>query len=281
MFSAVAKTSKHLLLNRHSWGPPRESKTKSFYCCGGEVQSYQLQKLHMNNIWDWNARKCFRAQVADASPHQLLRGGCEWSLYAWSTAKKRGLNKTSRKRLFGPRKTRNGPQTSGNLNFALMGPGLRVLVPPSRFFARPGKDEQMFSTCVVPTAKDGASSILHSVWRVWVLCWWHGWCYLHLVGPLFVSTDNDPPPNTHPGYGRAIWPRRRVVECCVTWPDLHNHHGPQGEIKTANKCSAALRTPSGMLEHHPDQHMKLTETLPPMCKAVITEKRGHFEECNT
>lgn len=46
------------------------------------------------------------------------------------------------------------------------------------------------------------------------------------------------------------------------------------------KCSAALRTPSGMLEHHPDQHMKLTEKLPPMCEAVITEKRGHFEEYN-
>ena len=30
-------------------------------------------------------------------------------------------------------------------------------------------------------------------------------------------------PNIPPGSVRAIWPRRRVMECCIRWPDLHNH----------------------------------------------------------
>lgn len=40
-----------------------------------------------------------------------------------------------------------------------MGPRLRVLVPPSSFFVRPGKGEQMFPTCVVPTVKDGGGGV--------------------------------------------------------------------------------------------------------------------------
>ena len=30
-------------------------------------------------------------------------------------------------------------------------------------------------------------------------------------------------PNTPPGSVRAIWPRRRVMECCARWPGLHSH----------------------------------------------------------
>ena len=30
-------------------------------------------------------------------------------------------------------------------------------------------------------------------------------------------------PNTPPGCVRAIWPRRRVMECCIRWPRLHNY----------------------------------------------------------
>ena len=30
-------------------------------------------------------------------------------------------------------------------------------------------------------------------------------------------------PNTPPGCIRAIWPRKRVMECCIRWPCLHNH----------------------------------------------------------
>jgi hypothetical protein len=29
--------------------------------------------------------------------------------------------------------------------------------------------------------------------------------------------------NTPPGCIRAIWPKRRVMECCIRWPGLHNH----------------------------------------------------------
>lgn len=136
------------------------------------------------------------------------------------------------------------------------------------FFVRPGKDEQMFSTCVVPTVKDGGGGVtcLGALLVTLLVLFALSWTF------VYVSTDNEPPPNTPPGYGRAIWPRRWVVECCVTWPDLHNHLGPQGEIKTANKCSAAPRTPSGMLEHHPDQHTKLTETLP-QCAKLSSQRR--------
>jgi hypothetical protein len=30
-------------------------------------------------------------------------------------------------------------------------------------------------------------------------------------------------PNTPPGCVRAIWPRMRVMECCLRWRCLHNH----------------------------------------------------------
>ena len=42
-----------------------------------------------------------------------------------------------------------------------------------------------------------------------------------LVGLSFVfQQDND---STPPGCVRAIWPIRRVMECCIRWPGLHNH----------------------------------------------------------
>lgn len=83
------------------------------------------------------------------------------------------------KRLFGPRKTRN-------LNFALMGPGLTVLVPPSGFFFRPGKDEKTFST-----VKDGGGvtclgALLVTRLVLLALSW----------TIVYVSTNNDPPQHT-------------------------------------------------------------------------------------
>ena len=88
-------------------------------------------------------------------------------------------------------------------------------------------------------------------------------------------------PITHPGYVRAILPRR-VMES-DGWPGLHNHHkpqsnwdglgwvGPQGEGKAANKCSSYVGTPSR-------RWMKLVERMPRVCKAVIKAKGGYFEE---
>ena len=74
---------------------------------------------------------------------------------------------------------------------------------------------------------------------------------LHLVG-LSFSTGQWP--STPPGCVRAIWPRRRVMECCIKWPGLHNHPTSTqlrlSEGKTANKCSAYVGTPSRLLEKH-------------------------------
>ena len=67
--------------------------------------------------------------------------------------------------------------------------------------------------------------------------------------------------NTPPGCVRAIWPRRRVMECCIRWPGLHITQpqpnwdglgwvGPQSEGKAANKCSACVETPLRLLEKH-------------------------------
>ena len=79
---------------------------------------------------------------------------------------------------------------------------------------------------------------------VMVLCWWHRDLFriqgtlnqqgyysilnpyaipsgLRLVGEPFVfQQDNDP---THLHAVRAILQRRRVKECCIRWPGLHNH----------------------------------------------------------
>ena len=55
-----------------------------------------------------------------------------------------------------------------------------------------------------------------------------------------------------------VW-TRRVMECCIRWPGLHNHPtstqflgwvGPQSEGKSTNKCSAYVGTPSRLLEKH-------------------------------
>ena len=79
---------------------------------------------------------------------------------------------------------------------------------------------------------------------------------LHLVG---LSTGQWPK-NTPPGCVRAIWPRR-VMECCIRWPGLHNHltltqlrwfgmSWIAESRKTADKCSAYMGTLSRLLEKH-------------------------------
>ena len=80
---------------------------------------------------------------------------------------------------------------------------------------------------------------------VGLLCWWHGWGFIqnwrhaepawppqHLAATchpirfafsltiIYYSTGQWP---QTPGCVRAIWPRRRVMECCTRWPSLHSH----------------------------------------------------------
>lgn len=71
-----------------------------------------------------------------------------------------------------------------------IGQRLRVLVPPFRFFVRPGKGEQMFSTCVVPTVKDGGGGVtfLGALMVTLLVLFALSWTI------AYVSTDNEPPP---------------------------------------------------------------------------------------
>ena len=91
-------------------------------------------------------------------------------------------------------------------------------------------------------------------------------------------------PNTPPGCVRAIWPRKRVMECCIRWPGLHNHPTSTqlrwfemswSEGKAANKCSAYVGSPSRLLEKH-SRGSWVRECQE--CKAVIKAKGGYFEE---
>ena len=43
---------------------------------------------------------------------------------------------------------------------------------------------------------------------------------LRLVGLSFVFQQDNDPKQGH--CVRAIWPRRRVMECCIRWPGFHN-----------------------------------------------------------
>ena len=88
---------------------------------------------------------------------------------------------------------------------------------------------------------------------------------------------------TPPGCVRAIWPRRRVMECCIRWPGLSNHLtstqlrwfgwvGTQREGKAANKCGNSFKTVGKAFQ------VKLVERMQRVCKAVIKAKGGYFEE---
>ena len=95
-------------------------------------------------------------------------------------------------------------------------------------------------------------------------------------------------PNTPPGCVRAIWPRRRVMECCIRWPGLHNHPSPQpnwdgfrmswttewrkSSQQVLRICGNSFKTVGKAF------HVKLVERIPRVCKAVIREKGGYLEE---
>lgn len=85
------------------------------------------------------------------------------------------LSKTSRKKIVWTNKNKERTPDQWKPELCSDGSRIESFVPPSRFLVRPGKGEQMFSTCVVPTVKDGGGG---------VAC----------LGA----------PNTPPGYGRAI-----------------------------------------------------------------------------
>ena len=74
---------------------------------------------------------------------------------------------------------------------------------------------------------------------------------------------------------------RRVMECCIRWPGLHNHLTSIqlrwfGIIWTSDSrksiCGNSFKTVGKTFL------MELVERMPRVCKAVITAKGGYFEE---
>ena len=143
--------------------------------------------------------------------------------------------RATRREVLGLRNTRISHQTSGNLNFGLMCPNLRSLVPP---------------TMSLWAAEKVSGRFLHVWFPPWSMeeeVWWCGaallvallviylkfkahWTsmvttascshmpshlVLALVGPSFVF-NRTMTPNTPPGFVMASWPRRRVMECYNT-----------------------------------------------------------------
>ena len=92
-------------------------------------------------------------------------------------------------------------------------------------------------------------------------------------------------PNTTPGSVKAILPRRRVMECCIRWPGLHNPPTSTklrwfGMSRTAewrksrqqvlSICGSSFSTVGKVFQ------VKLVERMPRVCKAVIKAKGGYF-----
>ena len=112
--------------------------------------------------------------------------------------------------------------------------------PNWRFFVRRRVAERMISACVVPTMKNGGRGVMVwgcfagdtvcDVFRIQVTLNQHGYhsilqrypIWLALCGTIFYLSTGQWR-NTPPGCVRAILPRRRVMECCIRWPGLHNH----------------------------------------------------------
>ena len=98
---------------------------------------------------------------------------------------------------------------------------------------------------------------------------------LRLVGLSFVfQQDNDPTP---PGCVRAIWPRRRVMGCCIRWLGLPNHptstqlrwfgmswtaEWRKSSQQVLSICGNFFKTAGKAFQ------VKLVEKLPRVCKAV-------------
>ena len=69
-----------------------------------------------------------------------------------------------------------------------------------------GWGEWRISACVDPTVKHGGGGGI-----VWGCSAGNTVCDLFRIKAHLTSCV------------RAIWPRRRVMECCIRWPGLHNH----------------------------------------------------------
>ena len=102
---------------------------------------------------------------------------------------------------------------------------------------------------------------------------------------IYFSTGQWP--NIPTGCARAIWTRRRVMECCISWPGILNHptstqlrrfgmswtaEWRKSSQQVLSICGNSFKTVGKVLQ------VKLVERMPRVCKAVIKAKGGYFEE---
>ena len=142
---------------------------------------------------------------------------------------------------------------------------------------------------------------------VGVLCWWqchdlfriqgtlnqHGYHsilqqYATLCHPIwFALSGTGQWPNTPPGCARAIWPRWRVMECCIRCPGLDNHPtSSQLRFFGMSWIQEWRKSSQQVLKIYGNSfkavwkafQVKLVERMPRVCKAVIKAKGGYFEE---
>ena len=88
-------------------------------------------------------------------------------------------------------------------------------------------------------------------------------------------------PKTPPGFVRAVWQRRRAMECCIRWPGLHNHPTStqlrwfgmswnadwrKSSQQVLSICGNSFKTVGEAFQ------VKLIERIPRVCKAVIKAK---------
>ena len=172
-------------------------------------------------------------------------------------------------------------------------------------FVRHRVGEWMISAWVVPTVKHRGGGLM-----VWVCCAGDTVCDLFRIqGTLnqhvyhsilqwydvrsgfadsrtIICFSTGQWPNTPPGCVRVILPRRRVIECCIRWPGLHNPTSTQlrwfGMSWTAEwrKCSQQVLSICGNSFKTVGKafQVKLVERIPQLRKAVIKANGGYFEE---
>ena len=151
----------------------------------------------------------------------------------------------------------------------------------------------MISACVVPTVKHGGGGVVYLEFKTHLPAWLpqHSTAIRHpiwfaLSGTIFCFSTGQWP-YTPPGGVRAIWPRRRVMECCIRWPGLHNHQTStqlrwfgmswtperrKSSQQVLSICGNNCKTVGKAFQ------VKLVERMPRVCKAVIKAKGGYFEE---
>ena len=154
----------------------------------------------------------------------------------------------------------------------------------SRVFLRCRVGEQMISPCVVPT----------EAWRSrcgGALLVTLSGIYLEFKARLtsmatIICFSTRQWPNTPPGCVRAIWPRRRLVECCIRCPGLHIHQTSiqlrlfgmswTAEWRNCSKqvlniCGNSFKTVGKAFQ------VKLVEKNARVCKAVIKARVATFD----